>query len=50
MRFREGLLYAYQNRKTDGEMTDSFYLYCRLSDLCASSYEDKNNVGIFYII
>ncbi|MBO5736298.1 MAG: hypothetical protein J6S04_00680 [Clostridia bacterium] len=50
MRFREGLLHIYKNRRTDGEMTDPFYLYCRLSDLCSSTYEDKNKVELFYAI
>ena len=50
MIFKEGLLYAYKNRKTDGEISDPFYLYCRLSDLCASSYVDKKKVELFYAI
>ena len=50
MKFREGLLHIYQNRQTDGEITDPFYLYCRLSDLCSSTYEDKNKVELFYAI
>ena len=50
MVFREGLFYAYKNRRTDGEITDPFYLYCRLSDLCTSSYADKKKVELFYAI
>ena len=50
MRFREGLLHIYKNRQADGEITDPFYLYCRLSDLCSSTYEDKNKVELFYAI
>ena len=50
MKFREGLLHIYKNRRTDGEMTDPFYLYCRLSDLCSSTYEGKRKVELFYAI
>ena len=50
MKFREGLLHIYQNRQTDGEVTDPFYLYCRLSDLASSSYEDKKKVELFYAV
>ena len=50
MRFREGLLHIYKNRLTDGEITDPFYLYCRLSDLCYYTYEDKKKVELFYAI
>lgn len=50
MNFKEGLLHAYQNRRTDGEITDAFYLYCRLSDLCSSSYEDKRKVRLLYAV
>ena len=50
MTFREGLLYTYKNRRTDGEITDPFYLYCRLSDLSSSSYEDKKKVELFYAV
>ena len=46
MTFREGLLCIYKNRQTDGEITDPFYLYCRLSDLASSSYEDKKKVKL----
>ena len=50
MNFREGLLYTYKNRRTDGEITDPFYLYCRLSDFASSSYEDKKKVELFYAV
>lgn len=50
MKFREGLLHIYKNRRTDGEITDPFYLYCRLSDLCSTAYEDKDKVELFYAI
>ena len=50
MRFREGLLHIYKNRQTDGEITDPFYLYCRLLDLSSSSFEDKKKVELFYAV
>lgn len=50
MKFKEALLYAYQTRRTDGEVTDPFYLYCRLSDLCFETYEDKRKVRTFYAV
>ena len=50
MTFREGLLCIYKNRQTDGEITDPFYLYCRLSDLSSSSYGDKKKVELFYAV
>ena len=50
MNFKEGLLYAYRTRRTDGEVTDPFYLYCRLSDLCFATYEDKRKVRLFYAV
>ena len=50
MTFREGLLWVYKNRRADGEITDPFYLYCRLSDLVSTSYEDKNKVELFYAV
>ena len=50
MRFREGLLYACKHRQADGVITNPFHLYCRLSDLCASSFEDKKKVELFYAI
>lgn len=50
MNFREGLNYIYKNHSSDLELTDPFVLYCRLSDLCSSSYEDKHKVVLFYQI
>ena len=50
MNFREGLLCIYKNRQTDGEIMDPFYLYCRLSDLSSSSYEDEKKVELFYAV
>lgn len=50
MEFRAGLLHIYRNRRTDGEITDPFYLYCRLYDLCASSFADKKKVELFYAV
>ena len=50
MEFREGLLTVYRNRQMDAEITDPFYLYCRLSDLCSSSYESKKKLGLFYAV
>ena len=50
MNFREGLNYVYKNRSSDLELTDPFLLYCRLSDLCGSSFEDKHKVLLFYQI
>ena len=50
MTFKEGLNYIFINRKTDGEVTDPFFLYCRLSDLCSSSFADKEKVSLFYAV
>ena len=50
MEFREALKFVYQNRKTEGDITDPFYLYCRLSDLCKSSYQAKNMIELFFKI
>lgn len=50
MNFREGLNYVYKNRSSDLELTDPFVLYCKLSDLCSSSFEDKHKVVLFYQI
>lgn len=49
MKFREGLFHIFQKRRSDGEVTDPFYLYCRLSDLC-SSFEEKQKVELFYAV
>ena len=50
MNFKEGILRACKTRRSDGEITDSFYLYCRLSDLCASTFEDKKKVSLLYAV
>ena len=50
MNFREGLNYIYKNRSSDLELTDPFILYCKLSDLCGSSFETKHKVELFYQI
>ena len=50
MNFREGLNYVYKNRSSDLELIDPFVLFCRLSDLCSSSFEDKHKVVLFYQI
>ena len=48
MNFIDALEYLYHNRTSDEEFTDPFFLYCRMSDLCSSSYEDKRKVLLFY--
>lgn len=48
MNFIDALGYLYHNRTCDEEFTDPFFLYCRMSDLCSSSYEDKRKVLLFY--
>ena len=48
MNFIDALGYLYHNRTSDEEFTDPFLLYCRLSDLCKSSYEGKRKVLLFY--
>lgn len=48
MNFIDALGYLYHSRTSDEEFTDPFFLYCRLSDLCSSSYEDKRKVLLFY--
>ena len=48
MNFIDALEYLYHNRTSDEEFSDPFFLYCRLSDLCSSSYEDKRKVLLFY--
>lgn len=48
MNFIDALGYLYYNRTSDEEFTDPFFLYCRMSDLCSSSYEDKRKVLLFY--
>ena len=48
MNFLDSLGYLYHNRISDEEFTDPFFLYCRMSDLCSSNYEDKRKVLLFY--
>ena len=48
MKFIDALGYLYHNRTSDEEFADPFFLYCRMSDLCSSSYEDKRKVLLFY--
>lgn len=48
MNFIDALGYLYHNRTSNEEFTDPFFLYCRMSDLCSSSYEDKRKVLLFY--
>ena len=48
MNFIDALEYLYHNRTSDEEFADSFLLYCRMSDLCSSSYEDKRKVLLLY--
>ena len=48
MNFIDALEYLYHNRTSDEEFSDPFFLYCRLSDLCSSNYEDKRKVLLFY--
>ena len=50
MNFKEGLQHACKARRSDGEITDPFYLYCRLSDLCSSTFEDKKKVSLLYAV
>ena len=48
MNFKEKLNYIYSTRTSDSEFANPFLLYCRLSDLCGSSFEDKRKVLLFY--
>lgn len=48
MNFIDALGYLYHNRTSDEEFADPFFLYCKMSDLCSSSYEDKRKVLLFY--
>lgn len=50
MNFLDALKYSYENRTNDEEFADPFFLYCRLSDLCGSGYEDKRRGSLFYQI
>ena len=50
MNFREGLNYVYKNHGSEVELTDPFVLHSKLSDLCGSSYQDKQKIELFYKI
>ena len=48
MNFLESLDYLYKNRVSDKDFCNSFSVYCALSDLCVSTYEDRRKAEIFY--
>lgn len=48
MNFIQAFEYLYCNRASDEEITSPFLLYSKLSDLCGSSYEDKQIITLFY--
>lgn len=48
MNFLDALKYSYENRTNTEEFANPFFLYCKLSDLCGSGYEDKRKVALFY--
>lgn len=48
MKFIDALECLYKSKTSDKEFIDPFWLYCRLSDLCGASYEDKRKVLLFY--
>lgn len=50
MNFIQAIRYLYQNKTSDEELLDPFLLYCKMSDLCGASYEDKRKVSLFYQI
>ena len=50
MNFIESLKYIYQNRKDNNEIINPFYVYCQLSDLCNTSYEDVEKVKQYWKI
>lgn len=50
MEFKKALATICQNRKNDSEITEPFLLYSRLSDLCSSSYGEKQKLLLFYEI
>lgn len=50
MNFKEALTYIFNKRKSDGEIADPFLLYCRLTDLCCKSFEDKKKAELFYAV
>lgn len=48
MKFKEALNHIYVNKKNLKELLTPFYLYCKLSDLCSTSFEEKNKVDLFH--
>ena len=48
MSFIEALECLYKNRTSDEEFCNPFLLYCKMSDICNSNYEDKRKVLLFY--
>jgi hypothetical protein len=48
MDFKNALKEIISTRKSNKEIENSFFLYSRLSDLCASSYEETKKVSLFY--
>ena len=48
MKFREALNYVCRTRAFDDQITNPFMLYCAMSDLCSSSFEDKQKLNTFY--
>lgn len=50
MDFKNALKEIISTRKSNKEIENSFFLYSRLSDLCASSYEETKKVSLFYEI
>ena len=48
MKFKEALNHIYVNNKNLKELLTPFYLYCKLSDLCSTSFEEKNKVDLFH--
>lgn len=48
MKFREALNYVCRTRAFDEQITNPFMLYCAMSDLCSSSFEDKQKLNTFY--
>ena len=47
MTFRQALTTVLQSDSRE-QVVDAFYLYCRLSDECASSYEDVKKNKLFF--
>ena len=48
MKFREALNCVCRTRAFDEQITNPFMLYCAMSDLCSSSFEDKQKLNTFY--